>query len=113
MVGEITARGTAALSASFLAALRNAPYDFFTDRSGLSDGHSAMLVTEVERSVRRIRHIQEWGVRRTLRSSGHGSHRLSNDLLPRLRLPRFRPSAMDARHEAQGGNSSRGGQQIG
>ena len=107
MVGEITARGTAALTALFLGALGRAPYDFFTDRSGLSDGHSAMLVTGVERSVR---HIQEWGLRRTLRSSGHGSHCLSNDLLLCLRLPRFRPSAMDARHEAQGGKSSRGGQ---
>lgn len=58
MVEEIAARGTAALTALFLGALGRAPYDFFTDRSGLSDGHSAMLVTGVERSVRRIRHIK-------------------------------------------------------
>src|SRR5580765_8912059 len=49
----------------------------------------------------------------THRSTGHGSHRLSNNWFPRLRLTRFRPRSMDARHEVQGENSSQCWQQRG
>jgi hypothetical protein len=52
-------RDRAALSPWFLVKLRRGPYESFTDRSGLPDAQSAMLVLGVGRSVRRFRRIQD------------------------------------------------------
>ena len=92
----------------FSVRLRSISYEFFTDRSGLPDVYFAMFVSGV--GTVSSSNSRRWGMRRTshVPPPDHGSHRLSNDLFSCLRLPSFRPGSMDARHEAQDDNSSRG-----
>ena len=83
----------AALSPYFSVGLRRCPYGIFMNRSGLSDGHFAMLVLVVGRIV----------------PPGHGSHRLNNDLFTCLLVSSVRSLSVDERHKAQDDSSRRGG----
>jgi hypothetical protein len=58
--------------------LRRDPYGIFMHRSGLSDGHFAMLILVVGRIV----------------PAGHGSHRLSSDLLTSVHVSSVRSLSM-------------------
>jgi hypothetical protein len=82
-------------------------YEFFTDRSGLPDGHFAMVVFGIGTAGSWHFAGSGMGIRRALRPVDHGSHCLSSGLLSCLRFPSFRPPSMDAEFETQDHNAFR------
>ena len=82
-----------------VALRRRVVYEFFTDRSGLPDGHFAMVVFGIVTDGSLHSPVSGMGVRRALGPVDYGS-RLNSGLLSCLRFPSFRPTSMDAGFKA-------------
>ena len=94
----------------FSVSLRRGAYEIFIYRSGLPNGHLAMLVFGAG-TVRWVAFVEVVEATPTgcFVPAGHDSHRLSNDLFTCLCVFSVRPLSMDERHEAQNDNSHRSG----
>ena len=92
----------------FFVRLGTSPYEILMNRSGLSEGHFAMLISGVEgRSVGRIHQTAESNTSGRFVPAGHDRHRLSSGWFPCMRVLSFRLISMDAGHEAQSHKSGR------